>query len=110
VLNAHPAPAWARAVGLPSPARSCDAPPESRWPLRRGKQLLDLITRASFGLSGPPPDYGCIRPPLHPARLRCSSLKYSRYSRSSRLAGRAHRRPRCVAVIRPKFPLKNRSF
>jgi len=25
----------------------------------------------------------------HPARLRCSSIKYSRYSQSSRLAGRA---------------------
>ena len=36
-----------------------------------------------------------IRPALHPGWLRCSSLKYSRYSRSSRLAIRAHRRPRC---------------
>src|SRR5439155_26118630 len=26
---------------------------------------------------------------MHPRRLRCSSLKYSRYSRSSRLAGGA---------------------
>ena len=32
-------------------------------------------------------------PPLHPARLRCSSLTYSRYARSSRLDGRAPRRP-----------------
>src|SRR5207247_10397804 len=31
----------------------------------------------------------CIRPSLHPVWLRCSSLKYSRYSRSSRLASRA---------------------
>jgi hypothetical protein len=30
----------------------------------------------------------CIRATLHPTRPRCSSLKYSRYSRSSRLAGR----------------------
>ena len=36
-----------------------------------------------------------IRPALHPGWLRCSSLKYSRYSRSSRLAIRAHHRPRC---------------
>ena len=33
-------------------------------------------------------------PPMHPAGLRCSSLTYSRYARSSRLAGRAPRRPR----------------
>jgi len=32
--------------------------------------------------------------PIHPAGLRCSSLAYSRYARSSRLAGRAPRRPR----------------
>jgi hypothetical protein len=36
-----------------------------------------------------------IRPALHPGWRRCSSLKYSRYSHSSRLAIRAHRRPRC---------------
>jgi hypothetical protein len=40
-----------------------------------------------------------IRPPLHPGRLRCSSLTYAQYSRSSRLAGRAHRRPRCVQLF-----------
>src|SRR5712691_5507692 len=28
-------------------------------------------------------------PPMHPAGLRCSSLTYARYARSSRLAGRA---------------------
>ena len=33
------------------------------------------------------------RPPMHPASLRCSSVKYSRYSPSSRLAIRAPRRP-----------------
>jgi hypothetical protein len=32
-------------------------------------------------------------PPMHPAGPRCSSLAYSRYARSSRLAGRAPRRP-----------------
>ena len=31
--------------------------------------------------------------PMHPAGLRCSSLSYTRYARSSRLAGRAPRRP-----------------
>ena len=58
---------------------------------------------------------GCIRPALHPVstptrlprwgprlRLRCSSFKYSRYSRSSRLAGRAHHRPRCRAGLSPR--------
>ena len=30
---------------------------------------------------------------MHPAGLRCSSLTYTRYARSSRLAGRAPRRP-----------------
>src|SRR5688572_30160674 len=30
---------------------------------------------------------------MHPAGLRCSSLTYARYARSSRLAGRAPRRP-----------------
>ena len=34
---------------------------------------------------------------MHPRWLRCSSLKYSRYSRSSRLASGAPRRPRCDA-------------
>jgi hypothetical protein len=32
-------------------------------------------------------------PPMHPAGLRCSSLAYSRYAHSSRLAGPAPRRP-----------------
>ena len=32
---------------------------------------------------------------MHPAGPRCSSLTYARYARSSRLAGRAPRRPRC---------------
>jgi len=71
---------------------------------------------------------GCIRPALHPfstptrvprwgprAWLRCSSLKCSRHSRSSRLASRgpqrgsragvvdrAHHRPRCHAGVAPR--------
>src|SRR6266516_4636643 len=36
---------------------------------------------------------------MHPGWLRCSSVRYSRYPRSSRLASRAPRRPRCVAIF-----------
>src|ERR1700687_5114288 len=36
---------------------------------------------------------------MHPRRLRCSSLKYSRYSRSSRLAGGAPPPSRCDARL-----------
>src|SRR2546425_4217982 len=56
--------------------------------------------------------YGGIRPAMHPASRRCSSVKYTRYSPSSRLATRAGpptrqprwgprapRRPRCVTVF-----------
>src|SRR5580704_14755430 len=50
-------------------------------------------------LSGPFHNYAGIRPPMHPAPRRCSLVKYSRYSPSSRLAGRAPRRPRCLTVI-----------
>ncbi len=32
-------------------------------------------------------------PPMHPVRRRCSSIKYPRYSPSSRLAGRVPRHP-----------------
>ena len=39
-------------------------------------------------------------PPMHPAGLRCSSLTYARYARSSRLAGRAPRRPQCTPYSR----------
>src|SRR5207247_10369559 len=43
--------------------------------------------------------YGGIRPAMHPASLHSSSVKYSRYSPSSRLAMRAPRRPRCLTVF-----------
>ncbi len=36
---------------------------------------------------------------MHPAPRRCSSVVYSRYVPSSRLAGRTPRRPRCVTVF-----------
>src|SRR6266852_3707459 len=39
---------------------------------------------------------------MHPRRLRCSSLKYSRYSRSSRLAREAPRPSRCDARLSPR--------
>ena len=38
-------------------------------------------------LSGPIHKYAGIRPPMHSAQQRCSSVKYSRYSPSSRLTG-----------------------
>src|SRR6267142_354115 len=45
---------------------------------------------------------GCIRRAMHPRWLRCSSLKYSRYSRSSRLARGALRPSRCDARLSPR--------
>ena len=40
-----------------------------------------------------------IRPPLHRRSRRCSSLKYTGYARSSRLALAAHQRPRCSELF-----------
>src|SRR6185436_4909893 len=39
---------------------------------------------------------------MHPRGLRCSFLKYSRYSRSSRLARGAPRPSRCDARLSPR--------
>src|SRR5436190_18752103 len=39
---------------------------------------------------------------MHPRQLRCSSLTYSRYARSSRLAGGAPRPSRCDARLSPR--------
>src|SRR5688572_2290865 len=39
---------------------------------------------------------------MHPAGLRCSSLTYTRYARSSRLAGRAPRRPNLTTLFPPE--------
>ncbi len=50
-------------------------------------------------LSAPIHKYDGIRPPMHPGLRRCSSVKYARYSPSSRLASRAPRRPRYVTVF-----------
>ncbi len=51
--------------------------------LRSGGGLLPLPVGAS----------------LDPGPLRCSSFKYAQYFQSSRLAGRAHRRPRCTSYF-----------
>ena len=60
---------------------------EAEKPYRRGLPKVEpsAVSQKSLG----------IRPSLHPGSLRCSSVKYSRYSPSSRLASRAPRRPRC---------------
>ena len=47
--------------------------------------------------SSPWRNSGCIRAAMHPGWLRCSSLTYAQYARSSRLASRAPRRSRCDA-------------
>ena len=44
---------------------------------------------------------------MHPRGLRCSSLKYSRYSRSSRLARGAPRPSRCDASLSPRAVGRN---
>src|SRR5712691_6114055 len=67
-----------------------------------GLELYPGRTRGFARASSPWRNSGCIRPALHPAWLRCSSLKYFRYSRSSRLASRAHHRPRCDAGLSPR--------
>ena len=54
----------------------------------------------AMNVSAASPKFVCIRPPMHPASRRCSSVKYSRYSPSSRLARRAPRRPRCDNDLR----------
>src|SRR5687767_13398753 len=41
---------------------------------------------------------------MHPAGMRCFSLEYSRYSRSSRLARQAPRPSRCHAALPPRAP------
>jgi hypothetical protein len=58
---------------------------EGRRGTRIRKEARALRTRP--GITAP------FWTPMHPAGLRCSSLTYARYARSSRLAGRAPRRP-----------------
>ena len=64
----------------PTPSRAILATPVSR-------------RRTAHSVASPKSCY--IRPALHPGARRCSSVAYSRYAPSSRLARRAHRRPRC---------------
>src|SRR6185503_6656996 len=59
------------------------------------KEKLRCPLDGSFHISVSSPKSCCIRTRMHPVLLRCSSFKYSRYSLSSRLAGRAPPRPRC---------------
>ena len=82
-----------RMTGKVRTGRTAKTPSDSR--LRRSA----CCKRSHPVLSAPIHKYGGIRPPLHPGQLRCSSVEYSRYSPSSRLAGRAPRRPRCVTVF-----------
>jgi len=51
-------------------------------------------------LSVPIHEYGCIRAPLHPPRLRCAPSPYSpvRFGRSAS-SDAAHRRSRCYALF-----------
>src|SRR6266487_3022825 len=64
-------------------------------PMLRSERLVALtagegsVLLLFLGLSGPSHKYAGIRPPMHPGWLRCSSLRYSRYPHSSRLASRA---------------------
>ena len=46
---------------------------------------------------------------MHPRWLRCSSVKYSRYSRSSRLARAAPRPSRCDARLSPRAARRSRT-
>jgi hypothetical protein len=71
------------------------------FPPRRPRDSRTAVKRwrISTNLSADFHKYGGIRPAMHPASRRCSSVTYSRYSPSSRLARRAPRRPWCVAVF-----------
>jgi hypothetical protein len=56
-------------------------------------QVTSSTAAANVALRARPEISAPFWPPMHPAGLRCSSLTYARYARSSRLAGRAPRRP-----------------
>src|SRR5512134_666013 len=54
--------------------------------------------------SAPSRKYLGIRAPLHPLQLRCASSLYSPGTPSlARLAGAAHRRPRCVKLFARRY-------
>jgi hypothetical protein len=69
------------------PALCCDRTGQAR-------KTIDLAARGE-SLAG-------IRPAMHPRWLRCSFLRYSRYSRSSRLASGAPHRSRCSPGLSPR--------
>ena len=62
---------------------------------REGAGAAEACSFSSRAAHGGKPR--CIRPALHPTCLRSSSVKYCRYSPSSRLGSRAHRCSRCNA-------------
>ncbi len=81
-----------RRAAKPAGALVCSGQAVARWCSARGRVaeftlVLTLRNTVAFGRR-------CI-----PAGCDCSSLKYSRYSRSSRLAIGAPRRPRCLTVF-----------
>ena len=92
--------AWrARRIGSAVPTllsdyrpKAVDSTPRLKIAPRRLRAVVvrvrDLRARARIRYT--------LWPPMHPAGLRCSSLAYTRYARSSRLAGRAPRRPQCT--------------
>ena len=83
---------WTTRVRSPATI-ACPSSRPSRASARR------VVRRAA---SSPWCKSACIRRALHPAWRRCSSLKYTRYSRSSRLASRAHRPARCNGRLAPR--------
>ena len=66
--------------------------------MRSGRQTHGGMDNGMRWRKGPFRHTGSIWPPMHPARLRCSSLTDSRYARSSRLAGRVPRRPDATCI------------
>ena len=70
--------------------RSSGPTRSGNWPTRQAGSRRPAGTASVVSQK-----FVCIRPAMHPAWLRCSSVAYSRYSPSSRLAIRAPRRPRC---------------
>ncbi len=73
---------------LPGRARRRPQRPDRAPPRRVSYQQLVSPLRACQEISD------AFGPPIHPAWRRCFSLKYTGYSRSSRLATRASRRPK----------------
>jgi len=66
-----------------------------------GDCIIDHTARQGW-LNNPWRKSACIRRASHPRGLRCFSLKYRPYSRSSRLARQARRSSRCDAGLAPR--------